>query len=279
MAIKEYFLPQSLAEATGLLAEHGSSLLVMAGGTLAMPLINEGISMPEKVMGLRRARLAYTRRDNGTLTIGATTTLTQLQGLSDIPMLAEAAHHTGGWAICNMGTVGGNIFAPPPAGDVAVALLALDAQVKLVSSRGERLIPLADFYTGFMTNVLEANELLAEIQVPLPAGKTVYLKHGRRQAVTPAVVTVAAHIVETGGKVTEARLALNGVGPAPLRAKNAEEALVGSALSAGTITAAAQAASEECEPFTDAVASEWYRQRMAGVMVKRALSQLAGLEM
>ncbi len=278
MSIKEYFLPQSLAEATGLLAEHGSSLLVMAGGTIAMPLINEGVSMPEKVMGLRRAGLAYTRRENGKLVIGATTTLTQLQGLSDIPMLAQAAHHTGGWAICNMGTVGGNIFAPPPAGDVAVALLALDAQAKLVSSRGERIIPLADFYTGFMTNVLESNELLAEIQVPLPAGKTVYLKHGRRQAVTPAVVTVAAQVVEAGGKVTQARLALNGVGPHPLRAKKAEAALVGSALSAEAIAAAAQAASEECEPFTDAVASEWYRRRMAGVMVKRALSRLAGLE-
>jgi len=120
--------------------------------------------------------------------------------------------------------------------------------------------------------------LLIEIQVPLPAGKTVYLKHGRRQAVTPAVVTVAAHIVEAGGKVTQARLALNGVGPHPCRAKNAEAALVGAALSPESIAAAAQAASQECDPFSDAIASEWYRRRMAGTIVKRALSQLAGLE-
>jgi CO/xanthine dehydrogenase FAD-binding subunit len=278
VAVKEYFLPQSLAEATKLLAEHGPSLLVIAGGTIAMPLINEGISMPEKVMGLRRAGLNYTRRQNGTLVIGATATLTQIQGLEALPLLPEAAHHAGGWAICNMGTIGGNIFAPPPAGDVAVALLALDAQVKLVSQGGERVLPLADFYTGFMTNVLEPGELLAEIQAPLTAGQTAYIKYGRKHAVTPAIVTVAARVVLDGAQVKEARLALNGVGPHPLRAKQAEAALVGSALTADSIAAAAQAASAECDPFTDAIATEWYRRKMVGVYVKRALNQIAGLE-
>jgi CO/xanthine dehydrogenase FAD-binding subunit len=278
VAIQEYFLPQSLAEATKLLAEHGPSLLVIAGGTIAMPLINEGISMPEKVMGLRRAGLNYTRRQSRTVVIGATATLTQIQGLEAIPLLQEAAHHAGGWAICNMGTIGGNIFAPPPAGDVAVALLALEAQVKLVSKGGERVLPLSDFYTGFMTNALQPDELLAEIRVPQPVGKTTYLKLGRRQAVTPAVVTVAAHVIEEGGKVKEARVALNGVGPHPLRATNAEATLVGSTLTVNSIATAAKAASEECQPFTDAIASEWYRRKMARVMVKRALSQLAGLE-
>jgi CO/xanthine dehydrogenase FAD-binding subunit len=177
-----------------------------------------------------------------------------------------------------MGTIGGNIFAPPPAGDVAVALLALEAQVKLVSKGEERVLPLSDFYTGFMTNALQPDELLAEIRVPQPVGKTTYLKLGRRQAVTPAVVTVAAHVIEEGGKVKEARVALNGVGPHPLRATNAEATLVGSTLTVNSIATAAKAASEECQPFTDAIASEWYRRKMARVMVKRALSQLAGLE-
>jgi CO/xanthine dehydrogenase FAD-binding subunit len=234
--------------------------------------------MPDKVMGLRRAGLNYTRRNNGTLVIGATTTLTHIQGLETLPLLQKAAHHAGGWAVCNMGTIGGNIFAPPPAGDVAVALLALDARVKLAGKRGERVLSLAEFYTGFMTNALEPDELLAEIHISLPAGRTVYLKLGRRQAVTPAVVTVAAAVVEQGGKVKEARVALNGVGPYPLRAKNAEAALIGAALNGATIAVAATAAAEECQPFTDAVASEWYRRKMAGVMVKRALAQLAGLE-
>jgi CO/xanthine dehydrogenase FAD-binding subunit len=278
VAIKNYFQPQSLDEAVGLLAEHGPSLLVMAGGTIAMPLINEGISLPEQVMGLRQAGLSYVNRANGTVAIGATATLSQLSALEAVPMLQEAAGNTAGWAIRNMGTAGGNIFAPPPAGDVAVALLALDATVKLVGPGGERVLPLAEFYTGFMTNDLQADELLAEIQVPVPAGKTVYLKYGRKQANTPSIVTVAAHIVRSGGQVKEARIGLNGVGPHPMQAKKAEAALVGSTLDAAAIAAAAAAASKECEPFTDAIASEWYRRKMVGVYVSRALTQLAGEE-
>ncbi len=276
MTTKEYFLPQSVDEAVGLLAEHGPSLLVMSGGTLAMPLINEGVSMPEVVMGLRRAGLDYVENSGGSLKIGAAATMTQMLAQDAIPLLREAAHSIGGWAIRNMGTVGGNLFAPPPSGDLAAALLALDATLKLVSKQGERNLPLAEFYTGFLTTALEPGEIVAEIAIPLPQGKTVYLKHGRKHANTPAVVTVAAHLVLNGGQVETARLALNGVGPHPLRAKNAEAALAGKALDEAAIGAAAQAAAAECEPFTDAIASEWYRRKMVDVFVRRALTQLAG---
>jgi CO/xanthine dehydrogenase FAD-binding subunit len=270
VSVKEYLLPQSLAEAVELLAQHDGSLLVMAGGTIAMPLINDGISTPDMVMGLRHAGLDYIRRANGSLSIGAMTTLAEMSGY---------ARNTGSWAIRNMATVGGNLFAPPPAGDVAVALLALEAQVKLAGQSGDRLLPLADFYTGFMSNALQPDELLAEIQVPVPKGKTVYLKAGRKHANTPAIVTVAAHLIVEGERVKEARLALNAVGPHPLRASRAEAALVkAGALDEAAITAAATAATEECEPFTDAIASEWYRRKMVGIYVKRALAQIAGKE-
>lgn len=278
MAVKEYFLPQTLDEAVGLLAEHGSSLLVMAGGTIAMPLINEGISLPEKIMGLRQAGLSYINQSNGTVAVGAATTLTELLDFEAIPMLQQAAGNAAGPSVRNMGTVGGNIFAPPPSGDVAVALLALDARLKLVSPGGERAVPLADFYTGFMMTDLQLDELLSEIQVPVPAGKTVYIKFGRKLANTPSVVAVAVHLVMDGDQVKEARVALNGAGPHPFRAKNAEAALVGPALNADSIAAAAKAAVAESEPFTDAVASQSYRRKMVGVFVSRALNQLAEQE-
>jgi carbon-monoxide dehydrogenase medium subunit len=274
MAVKEYFLPQSVDEAVSLLAEHGDSLLVMAGGTIAMPLINEGISFPEKVMGLRQAGMNQVSQANGSITIGATTTLSQLTELSAIPLLQEAAHSAAGLSIRNMGTVGGNIFAPPPAGDVAAALLALDAQLKLVSPNGNRLIPLAEFYTGFMTNALQPDELLAEIQVPVPAGKTTFIKYGRKQANTPSIVTVAVHLQLNDDQVTAASIALNGVGAHPFRATKAEATLTGAALDAKTIDAAAAAAAEESDPMDDAVASAWYRRKMVNVFVRRALTQL-----
>ncbi len=275
MAIKEYFLPQSLDEAIGLLDTHGPSLLVMAGGTLAMPLINDGVSMPDRVMGLRQTGLDYIKRANGSLLIGGTTTLTRVLREASVPMLQQAAHAIGGWSIRNMGTVGGNLFAPPPAGDFAVALLALDAQVRLVGKKGERQIPLAEFYTGFMTNALQPGEIVAEFSVPIPKGKTAYVKYGRKSENTPAIVTVAAHVTLSGGKVKQAAIALNAVGPHPLRAVKAEAALADNKLDEASIAAAAQAAAAECEPFTDGIATEWYRRKMVDVYVRRALAQIA----
>ena len=278
MTTQAYFLPKSVDEAVGLLAEHGPSLMIMAGGTIAMPLINDGIAFPAQVMGLRRAGLDYITRSNGHHAIGATTTLSTMLGWSEAPLLQKAAHNVGGWAIRNMGTVGGNLFAPPPSGDFAVALLALDAQVELVSAAGQRIVPLSDFYTGFMTTVVQPGELVAEIQVPVQSGKTAYLKFARRETNTPSIVTVAARITFNGDRVSDARLALNGVGPHPFRARRAEARLTGSVLDEAAIADAGELAAEASDPADDAVASAWYRRKMTPVIVRRALMQIVNEE-
>ena len=241
-----------------------------------MPLVNEGISMPEKVLSLRKTGLNTIQRKNGGMAIGSMTTLTQMVKQTEVSILQEAAHAIGGWAIRNMGTVGGNLFAPPPAGDFAVALLALDASLTLASKPGKRTIALEDFYTGFLTTDLHEGEIVEEVLLPMPKGKTAYIKFGRKHANTPAVVTVAANVLLDGGVVKEARLALNAVGPHPFRAKKAEAALVGSRLDPNSIAAASTLAMEEAQPFTDAVASEWYRRKMVGVIVRRTLEKIAG---
>jgi carbon-monoxide dehydrogenase medium subunit len=271
-----YFRPKSLAEALGLLDEHSPAMLVMAGGTLAMPLINKGVSRPAKVMGLRQAGLDYVRQVDGGVHIGAATPLSRVRNDAGVRLLTEAVKNVAGWAVQNMGTAGGNLFAPPPAGDLAVALLALDAQVKVANiSRGERLIPLAEFFTGFLTTCLAPDELLVEIQVPKPTGKNVLLKYGRLYTNTPAIVSVAVHVVTEGGSVKDVRVALNAVGPHPFRARQAEAVLIGSLLDTDAIKAAASAAAAECEPFTDPIATADYRRKMTGVFVQRALVQAA----
>ena len=275
MTVRSYFLPRSLPEALGLLEERAPELLVMAGGTVAMPLINDGLSLPEAVMGLRLAGLGRLERSGDTLRIGATATLTQLLNQDAVPMLREAARNTASWSIRNMGTVGGNLFTPPPGGDVAVALLALDASVTLASTRGERTIAIADFQTGFMTNALAPDELLVAISVPIRSEPTAYVKFGRKHANTPAVVTVAVRLEWDGERIAVARIALGAVGPHPIRARQAEQLLVGTGLGSDAITAAAAAAAEGCEPFTDGIATEWYRRKMVGLFVGRALEQLA----
>ena len=275
MTVHAYLLPRSLPEALGQLEQHGLDVLVMAGGTVAMPLINDGISLPSVVMGLRLAGLDGIEHANGRLRIGATTTLTQLLQQDAVPVLREAARNTASWSIRNMGTVGGNLFTPPPGGDVAVALLALDASVTLASSQSARVVSLADFYTGFMTNELAPDELLAELWVPISSDPTAFVKFGRKHANTPAVVTVAARVAWDGARVADARVALGAVGPHPIRAREAERLLVGTDLGADAIAAASAAAARDCEPFTDAIATEWYRRRMVDLFVGRALQQLA----
>jgi CO/xanthine dehydrogenase FAD-binding subunit len=284
VTVSSYFLPTSVPEALGLLERHGPDLLVMAGGTVAMPLINDGLSLPGMVMGLRHAGLDRIERVDRTLRIGATTTLTRLLAESGVTMLEEAARNTASPTIRNMATVGGNLFTPPPGGDVAVALLALDASVTLASTRGERVLPLADFYTGFLTTELAADELLVAVGVPAQAADdsttkvveaTTFVKFGRKHANTPAVVTVAVHLSWRDDRVATARIALGAAGPHPIRARQAEQLVVGTALAPAIVTAAAVAATEESEPFTDGIATDWYRRRMIGLHVARALEQLA----
>ena len=271
MSVEEYFLPQSIDETISILDDPDQDLLVLAGGTLAMPLINEGISTPQKVVGLKNAGLNYLNRDNDELVIGATTTLTQLESQDEIPILKDAARAVGGWAICNMATVGGNLFAPPPGGDFAVALLALDSEVVIFSSEGERNVSLNDFFTGFMTNVLLPDEIIKEFRIPLPVGKTGYLKFGRRGANTPSIVTVAVNIKILDNTVEEARIALGAVGPHPFRALKTEEFLLGKPMTDENIQTAGELAVGESEPFTDPVASEWYRAKMIPIILKRCI--------
>jgi CO/xanthine dehydrogenase FAD-binding subunit len=212
---------------------------------------------------------------DGGFIIGATATMSQMAAQEEIPILQEAAKAVGGWAIRNMGTVGGNLFAPPPGGDFAVALLALDAELVLKNIQGERIIAIHDFYTGFMMNALLPGEIVTEIRIPNNSGQSAYLKYGRRHENTPSIVTVAVNLTFKEEIVEEARIALNAVGPTPFRAKTAEEYLVGKSLDGQTIQKTADLVIEECEPFTDAIASEWYRRKMIPVIVKRTLKKIS----
>src|SRR5581483_7035243 len=158
MPIEKFFAPDSLDGVLDILNEYGSDALILAGGTMVMPLVNEALTSPRVVLSLQRAGL-NTVHANGQIEIGATTTLTRVSQMTDLPLLAAASREIGGWAIRNMATLAGNLFVPPPAGDAAVALLALDAQIVAASKQGERTIPLNQFYSGLMQTALKPNEL------------------------------------------------------------------------------------------------------------------------
>lgn len=271
MPIEKFFAPETLDGALDVLNEYGSDALILAGGTMVMPLINEALTSPRVVLSLQRAGLNNVRA-NGQFEIGAMTSLTRVSEMNELPLLANATRDIGSWAIRNMATLAGNLFVPPPAGDAAVALLALDAQLVAQSKNGERTIALEQFYNGLMQNALTPNELVTRIIVPKPRGKTAWLKYARREKNAPSVVSVATRVVtDPEGVVTEARIALGGANDFPMRAKKAEAELVGRGLNAESIMDAANAAINEAKPFSDALASEWYRKKMVGVYVQRVL--------
>jgi CO/xanthine dehydrogenase FAD-binding subunit len=274
VSTQEYFRPESIEEATSLLANKAQGSLILAGGTLVMPLINDGVSRPDQVLGLKAAGLDYIKQQEGYLIIGATATLSQVVEQTTIPMLAEAALGVGGWAIRNMATVGGNFFAPPPGGDFAAALLALDASLILVGEQRQRSVMVNDFFTGFMTNILQPEEIIKEIRVQIPEGTAAFMKYGRRHANTPSIVTVAVNFDFDGDSISKARIALNAVGPYPFRAKKAEEFLVGKTFDDRIIQEAGEIAVGECTPFTDPIASEWYRRKMIPVILGRTLEKI-----
>lgn len=286
MPIEKFSAPESVDGALDVLNEYGPDALILAGGTMVMPLINEALTSPRVVLSLQRTGLNKVRVNEsvGTGTtgklsqaflqaeIGATTSLARVSQMSDLPLLAEATRQIGSWAIRNMATLGGNIFAPPPAGDAAVALLALDAQLVVQSKNGERRIALDSFYSGLMQTSLKPNELVTRIDIPRVRGKTAWLKYARREANAPSVVCVAARLVtDPEGVITEARIALGGANDFPMRSGRAEAALMGRGLNAESIADAANAARDQAKPFSDALASDWYRKKMVGVYVRRTL--------
>ena len=275
MTARALLIPRSVDEAVGSLKEHGRDLLVMGGGTIVMHQINDGHLFPKMAMSLARAGMDGVRQVDGHLEIGATATPTQLALLDSLPPLAQVAAQLGGPAVRNMATIGGNLFVAPPYGDLAVPLLALDAQVRLAGTGGTRTVPIEAFLAGRGATPADGPELVTALLVPLPQGRTAYLKLGRRVAVSPSVVTVVVQVVLGEDDIcSEARIALGAAGPHALRAHQAEAALVGHQFGPESIAAAAAAAMGECDPPTDALATAWYRRRMVGVYVRRALEAL-----
>jgi CO/xanthine dehydrogenase FAD-binding subunit len=232
--ITQYLLPGSAEQAV---AELAPDVAVMGGGTTVMPAVHVGALDASRVVGLARAGLSGVDRADGRTILGATTSLAAVSALDHVPALSSAAGAVGGPALRNMGTVGGNLVL---GGDVAVALLALGAEVELSS----RTVPVDDFWSSF-----EAGEEIVLSVSFEDDPDSVYLRWARRAANSPVVVSVA---------VSRGRVALGGVAPHPVRSPGAE---------AGD----PEAAAAEIDPPTDEVASAWYRRRMTELFVRRAL--------
>ena len=283
----EYFEPLSIEETVSLLKKYGDKAKVLAGGTDLVPQMKEKTIRPEFVISIGRiANLDYIRldREKG-LKIGALTTIRSIEQSPQLQpkygLICQSASQMASIAVRNVATVGGNLCNASPSADIATALMALSAKTKLVSTAGERIVPLEDFILGPGATALKTDELLTEIQIPSPPAHTagVYIKYTTRGGEELALIGVAALLTLSAGDgtCTEAKVALGAVAPTPIRARRAEGVLKGKKIDQELIEKAALTASNESSPIDDIRGSAEYRREMLKVFTRDAIRQAAEL--
>lgn len=279
-----YFAPISIAEALSLLDKYKDEAKIIAGGTDLMVMLSDREVSPRYIVDISNSKeLGKIEDGKDFLRIGALTTHSVLESSRLIRekanILSEAAHQVGSVQIRNRGTIGGNLVNASPAADLAPALLALNANLKLVKSSGERLVPVEKFFTGVNRTVIGSNELLTEIQIPHQRGQSkgeiggAFLKIGRRSSLTISVGCVAAVLTVNNGKCDDARIGLGAVAPTPIRAVKAETFLKGKVIDEDVMNKASEIASGETDPISDVRSSAEYRKIVSKVLVKRAIQQ------
>jgi CO/xanthine dehydrogenase FAD-binding subunit len=274
----EYVAPRSLDEALSKLAEHGSAAKVLAGGQSLVPLLNLRLAGPELLVDINGLHeLAMIQTWDGGLALGALvrqSTLESEPGVRErLPLLAEASALVGHPAIRHRGTLGGSLAHADPAAELPAAMLALEATLVARGPRGERSLPAAEFFTGYLTTALAPDELLTAIRVPgpPPGAGSAFVEVSRRAGDFAICGAAAIVALNASGRCDQVRVALCGVGDAPLRAQQVEQALVGEVLTDQLIQDAAQRVQEAIDPPSDIHGSASYRRKLAVVTIRRAV--------
>lgn len=271
----------NLNEALDLLAQDRGAWKPFAGGTDLMVLLEAG-KLPHKnylnIWNLKELRGIEVEDD--CVVLGALTTYTEIQNhaliQNEFPMLCQAAKETGGIAIQNRGTLGGNIVNASPAADSPPALLAYDAELELVSKEGSRRIQYSKFHTAYKQMDIRPDELLRAIRLPRVKQPIThyYRKVGTRKAQAISKVCFAAAARMNGNEVAAIRMALGSVAPIPIRCQQTELALAGRALSDETIAAATSTLAAEISPIDDVRSTRNYRLRVSLNLLQDFLLQL-----
>ena len=276
----DYLRPTSLAEATQLLASHGDDAKILAGGHSLIPMMKLRLATPSVVIDIGRlSELQGIREEGGTIILGANTTHYDAESSALLqqrcPLLSETAAAVGDVQVRNRGTVGGSVAHADPAADWPAAMVALNAQITLVSNTGSRTVGATDFFEDLLTTAMESNEILTEIRVSANADRTgsAYLKVAQ-PASGFALTGVAAQVtLGADNTVQQVAIGITGVDSKAYRATAAENALQGQAATEAVIAQAAEQATEGADALEDIHASADYRLHLARVYTKRAVLQ------
>jgi carbon-monoxide dehydrogenase medium subunit len=277
----DYLAPATLEEALGALGEHGDDAKILAGGQSLLPVLRMRLNAPAVVIDLGKIdALRGIREDGDAIVIGA---MTQHSVVGSDPLVAQhaalitkAVEHLADSQVRHRGTFGGALAHADPAGDLGAPVLALDAEFVIAGPGGTRTVSASEFFVGLFETVIGEDEILAEVRIPKHTGWGAHYEKFVRVAHQWPIVAVAATVRAHDGTITEARVGLTNMGPTPLRARAAEQALTGLPATAEAVAAAAAHAAEGTDPPSDLNGEAGYRRHLATVLTRRAVLSAAG---
>jgi carbon-monoxide dehydrogenase medium subunit len=275
-----YAAPSSLQEAIGLLDDPEAKIL--AGGHSLLPLMKLRLAQPTLLVDIGRIPgLAYVRREDGVLAIGAMTTYRDIEHSGDVhqaaPVLADAVHEVGDPQVRAKGTLAGALAHADPAGDLPAVALALGGTIRAVSSGGDRDLDLDSFFVDMLTTALQEKEIIREVRLKVPpAGAGAAYQKFDQPASHYALTGVCAVVTVSGGTIASARIGVTGVGPKAYRPTAVEQALVGKPVEEEAIKTAVQTVADGIDVQGDIHASPEYRAHLARVLTRRAVMEAAG---
>jgi carbon-monoxide dehydrogenase medium subunit len=277
----EYACPTSIAEAIALLAAHDGEAKPLAGGQSLVPMLAFRVASPSLLVDLRKlAELRQIRITQDGVALGAMARWRDILDDARLrtahPLLVAAVEHVAHYQIRNRGTVGGSMAHADPAAEMPGIAVTCEAQIAVAGKAGARVIAAGDFFEGPLMTVLQPDEIITEIRLPLwPKGRRFGFQEFARRKGDFALAAAMLFYDEDAGKARNARVGAIGVGDTPLRLTAVEQVLNGNAIDEATITRAEAAASAAVNPHDDIHASGAYRKALVGVMVERALRAAA----
>ncbi|HEY6276361.1 MAG TPA: xanthine dehydrogenase family protein subunit M [Streptosporangiaceae bacterium] len=278
----DYEAPRTVTEAVELLAEHLDEASVLAGGQSLIPLLALRLARPAVLIDINGIdELSGVSATGGWVAIGAMTreyVAEESEAVAGaVPLLAAALPLIGHEAIRSRGTIGGSLAHADPAAELPAVARALDAEFVVRGQSGERVIPAADWFEGYLTTSRRPDELLVEVRFPTAGrGTGISFQEVARRHGDFAIVGLAASLTLSEGAISDARLAFAGISDVPVRAADAEDLLVGERPSAELFDEAARRATEDIDPPADLHGSSDYRKKVAAALVRRGLRAAAG---
>jgi carbon-monoxide dehydrogenase medium subunit len=276
----EYLRPKTLSEAIGLLQQYGDDAKILSGGQSLIPMMKLRLARPGYLVDINRITgLSHIKEEGGYLRIGGLTREAELEASplvrAKYPIIIDTAHVIADPQVRNLATVGGNLAHGDPANDHPATMVALGAQVVATGAKGERVIPIEDFFLTLFSTALQHEEILTEIRIPIPPPRSggAYLKLERKVGDFATAAVAVQLTLDDKGACQNVGIGLTNVGPTPVKARKAEDFLRGKKLDEANIAQAAQLAADESDPSADLRGPVEYKKGLVKELAKRALTR------